>query len=145
MTSSRSVSSLSLSDIYLQHRDTEMTPSEFMTQYENALGTQSWAVVEPLMDDAVSVTFSTGTFRGKEAVQKIFEHNFSVLESENYEISDLHWVHEDPTHAVCQYLFNWTGLIQGKPASGGGRGTSVLINRDGHWALLTEHLGPPPA
>lgn len=122
-----------------------MTPAEFMVQYEKALGTQSWALVEPLMDEAVSVTFSTGTFQGKEAVKQVFEHNFSVLESEDYRMSDLSWVHEGADHAVCQFVFSWKGIIRGEPAAGSGRGTSVLIKRAGDWKLLTEHLGPPPA
>jgi hypothetical protein len=46
------------------------------------------------------------------------------------------------TYAVLTYTFRWSGLIDGKPASGSGRGTSVLVNEGDGWQILTEHLGP---
>lgn len=119
-----------------------MKPQTVMKQYEAALASQKWSNVAPLMHDDVCVTFSSGTFKGKADVQKAFEHNFNLIQDEEYSISNLHWAYIGNESAVCLYNFHWQGLIHGKPASGGGRGTSMLVNVDGAWQILTEHLGP---
>jgi hypothetical protein len=120
----------------------KMTPQELMQKYERALASQSWSNVDPLMHEDVCVTFSSGTFKGKGEVQKAFEHNFSVIKDEEYSISNLHWAFLGRESATCLYNFYWQGQIKGQLSSGGGRGTSVLVNVDGNWQVLTEHLGP---
>ena len=119
-----------------------MTPQEIINQYEKALASQNWSNIEPLIHEDICVTFSSGTYKGKPEVQKIFEHNFSLIKDEQYKISDLHWIHVGKEFATCLYHFHWSGFINGEACSGGGRGTSVLINTDKGWQLLTEHLGP---
>ncbi len=47
-----------------------MSPKDSMQKYEKALESQSWHNVEPLMHGDVCVTFSSGTFKGKQEVQK---------------------------------------------------------------------------
>lgn len=114
-----------------------------MKKYEAALATQDWAQVDPLMHPDVSVTFSSGTYRGKAAVEPAYRKNFALIKDERYSISDVHWVSKDTSYAVCMYDFRWSGQIGGKLASGSGRGTAVLKNENGSWLLLVEHLGPP--
>ncbi|EAR09892.1 GNAT family N-acetyltransferase [Reinekea blandensis] len=117
------------------------TPQALMKQYEAALATQQWSAVEPLMHADVCVTFSNGTFRGIDEVRKVFQRNFVIIEDETYAICDVHWVRQTDTDAICLYRFQWTGLIDGQPASGSGRGTTVLV-KDDEWRIITEHLGP---
>lgn len=120
-----------------------MTPEEFIRAYEGALASQDWRQVEPLVHAEACVTFSNGTVhKGKAAVQKAFEHNFSLIKDETYSITDIHWVMKSDLTAVYLFEFQWSGLINGKPAQGAGRGTSVLIREAGAWQLLVEHLGP---
>jgi ketosteroid isomerase-like protein len=120
-----------------------VTAEEHLRAYEQALATQDWATVEPLLHDDVCVTFSNGTFhRGKEAVGAAFSRNFELIEDERYELSDVVWIADEPSYAVCVYQFRWSGLIDGKPAAGGGRGTSVLARSGAGWLVLAEHLGP---
>ena len=97
------------------------------------------------MHDHVCVTFSSGAFNGKVEVQKAFEHNFTSIKDEKYSISNLHWAFLGNESATCLYTFHWQGLINGQLNSGGGRGTSVLVNEGGMWQILTEHLGPYPS
>lgn len=123
-----------------------MTPEEALRAYEAALGTQDWAQVEPLVHPDVTVTFSDGAcHRGREAVGAAFSRNFASIEDERYALEDVEWVATGPCHAVCTYRFRWSGLVGGEPASGAGRGTSVLTNEGGSWLLLAEHLGPGPS
>ncbi|MEM9080047.1 MAG: nuclear transport factor 2 family protein [Verrucomicrobiota bacterium] len=120
-----------------------MTPKDFVIRYEKALATQQWDHVEPLIHPNCSVTFSNGTFhQGKEAVREAFQRNFALIEDEAYSISDLHWTFKDHNFAVFTYSFKWSGKINGKNASGNGRGTSTLKNEHGTWQLVSEHLGP---
>jgi ketosteroid isomerase-like protein len=94
------------------------------------------------MHDAICATFSTGTHRGKAEVQKAFEQNFAAIKEEEYSFDNLTWVLLGKECAVCLYTFQWQGLVNGQPSSGGGRGTSVLVNVSGEWQIITEHLGP---
>jgi len=122
-----------------------MTPESFLKSYENALMTQQWDAVAPLFHEDVCVTFSEGTYKGKTAVQQAFERTFKLIKDETYAIKNLYWVTKRDDYAVCLFTFHWSGIINGQQASGSGRGTSVLVNEDGRWLLLTEHLGPNPA
>ncbi len=122
-----------------------MNPEEFIKSYETALRTQDWKAVEPLVSENVSVTFSNGTIHiGKENVQKAFEKNFHIIKNEKYAVENIKWLLKDKKYAVYLFEFNWTGIIDGKPVSGNGIGTSVLIKEDARWKLLTEHLGRKP-
>ena len=119
-----------------------MTPEDFLSEYESSLATQDWSVVEPLMHPDISVTFSSGTFKGLSQVKAAFEKTFNTIKEEKYSISNVYWVHKGSETAVCMYHFAWRGLINGQTQEGSGRGTSVLINAGNKWLLITEHLGP---
>jgi ketosteroid isomerase-like protein len=120
-----------------------MTPEEFVTEYERALGTQSWVAVEPLIHDDACVTFSTGAVhKGKQAVQAAYEANFKAITDERYRIANVHWVLQGRDTALYLFDFEWSGMIDGREASGKGRGTAALIVKDERWQLIAEHLGP---
>jgi len=72
-------------------KENKMTPQDLMGKYEKALESQKWQKVEPLMDNDICVTFSTGTFKGKQEVKQVFEKNFSLIKEEKYSISNLYW------------------------------------------------------
>jgi ketosteroid isomerase-like protein len=123
-----------------------MKPEEFVSKYEAALATQDWQRVSPYIHEDACVTFSNGNFfEGKAEVQQAYEKNFRLIQEENFSIFDIHWVRKTENFAVYTFGFQWQGLINGKMASGSGRGTSVIICEDENWLLLSEHLGPPPS
>jgi ketosteroid isomerase-like protein len=120
-----------------------MTVEEFVDLYEQALATQRWTAVAPLIHEDASVTFSSGTVhKGKEEVRSAFERNFAAIEGEECRISNVHWVMRYPDVAVYLFDFHWTGRIDGRAAAGAGRGTSVLLRGGDGWQLVAEHLGP---
>jgi ketosteroid isomerase-like protein len=124
----------------------DMSPEEFIPKYEQALSTQQWKHVEPLIHKDACVTFSNGTIhKGKAEAQKAFEKNFSLIKNETYSIENVHWVIKKPETAIYLFEFSWSGIINDKLASGSGRGTCVLVNEAGKWQLLVEHLGPKTA
>ena len=123
-----------------------MQPEDFIHAYEQALASQDWVQVEPLIHAEACVTFSNGTVhKGKGEVKKAFEHNFSLIQDENYSMTDIHWVLKNAETAMYLFEFHWSGIIDGKSAQGAGRGTSILIKTGGRWQLLIEHLGPKAA
>jgi len=121
------------------------TPDDFVRRYEAALTSQRWGALGPLVHDEVCVTFSTGAVhKGKPAVRRAFEANFAAIGDEAYDISNIHWVLRSGTFAVYLFDFRWSGRIDGQPAQGSGRGSSVLVRDEGDWKLLVEHLGRGP-
>lgn len=126
-----------------------MTQDEFVSAYEDALASQKWDRVAPLVHEDVCVTFSNGAVHmGKNAVRRAYEANFSAIEDEEFRIFNVHWVRRGEEISVYLFEFAWRGLIDGRDAEGAGRGTSVLVRQGVGWQLLAEHLGPrrsPPA
>jgi ketosteroid isomerase-like protein len=118
------------------------TFEQFIPQYESALATQQWENVAPLIHEDCVVTFNDGTYKGKTEVEATFRRTFALIQDEIYSISNIHWVQKTESIAVLIYNFSWSGIINGQPASGSGRGTSVLTQQDGKWQLICEHLGP---
>jgi ketosteroid isomerase-like protein len=120
-----------------------MTPEEFVRRYEAALASQRWTAVDPLVHDDVCVTFSSGAVhKGRAAVRRAFEANFASIVDERYRVSNVHWVLRSEQAAAYLFDFEWSGRVQGRPAQGTGRGTSVLARDGDGWNLLVEHLGP---
>ncbi len=120
-----------------------MTADEFVRSYEDALSTQDWSLVEPLIHADACVTFSTGTVhKGKPAVQAAYERNFAAIEGDSYRISNPHWVVRRDAVSVYVFDFDWSGRIEGRQASGSGHGTAVIIREADAWKLIAEHLGP---
>lgn len=120
-----------------------MTPDDFINQYEAALASQDWTQVDSLVHQEACVTFSSGAVhKGKDAVRQAFEHNFSLIQEEMYRMENVHWAHKGEETAVYLFTFHWSGLINGKPASGAGTGSSVIKKSGEKWQLLVEHLGP---
>ncbi len=78
-----------------------MTCSDFVADYEKALASQDWNRVASLMHPNGTVTFSDGTVpTGKTAGERAFRRNFSLIEDEIDEISDIHWIVQTDDFAV---------------------------------------------
>ena len=66
--------------------------------------------------------------------------NFAAIADETYRIRDVRWLLRTDDAAMCVYVFNWSGVIDGKPSAGNGRGTSVLRRSDDSWLVVHELL-----
>ena len=116
----------------------------FLRKYERALATHSWDAIAPLIDDGACFIFSEGTYFGIAAIERAIRKTFSLIQNETYAISDVRWLHARDDCALCVYVFDWAGVIDGKACSGSGRGTSLLVSPNGEWKIQHEHLGPAP-
>ena len=118
-----------------------MKPKDFITAYEIALKTQDWKSVAPLVHENACVTFSNGAIHmGKSKVRTAFEKNFRSIKSEEYAIQNVRWILKNEAMAAFVFEFHWEGIINNILTNGNGIGTTVLINENGKWILLTENL-----
>jgi hypothetical protein len=65
---------------------------------------------------------------------------FAAIQDEVYEIREVDWVALTEELAACRYRFSWRGVVDGRPGSGSGRGTNIVVKRDGVWRVQHEHL-----
>ena len=115
-------------------------PTAFVRVYERATNSHDITQLAPLIAAEAVYWFSDGSHRGRDAVLAAITETFATIHDETYQIADLEWVAIGGHHAVCRYRFTWTGTINGQARTGSGRGTNVLVNRDGTWQMLHEHL-----
>jgi len=113
-----------------------------LDEYVRALNTHDWKQVRPLIDDNAVFIFSEGTYVGIRAIEDAVQRTFALITDEHYQVMNQHWLWETEISALCYYDFAWRGKIDGREASGGGRGTSVLHITPKGWKIIHEHLGP---
>ena len=122
-----------------------MTPTEFMRAYEAALVAHDLRGALDLVDASAVYFFSNMTSHiGKPAIRAAIGANFDAIQMEQFEIRDLTWLVETEDVAACVYAFRWTGEIDGRPAAGSGRGTSVLRREGDSWRVVHEHFSQGP-
>ncbi|WP_327128750.1 nuclear transport factor 2 family protein [Streptomyces sp. NBC_01727] len=114
--------------------------TEFIRTYEQATNSHDITQLVPLIASGAVYWFSDGSHRGREAILSAIAKTFATIRDEIYQIDDLEWIAQSDDHAICRYRFAWTGTINGRPRSGRGRGTNVLVNHAGTWRMLHEHL-----
>ncbi len=117
------------------------TPDEFIQEYERATNSHDLEATLAMIGDGAIYLFSDGSVHaGKHAIEQVLRHNFDIIQDETYSVSHLTWLARSSEVAACVYDFSWSGTVQGKPASGFGRGTSVLVQSSDGWRVIHEHL-----
>lgn len=114
--------------------------TSFVYRYEQATNSHDVDRLLPLIADDATYWFTDGSYHGIDAIRAAVERTFATILDEVYEIGDLEWVAVTDQLAACRYRFSWRGVVDGKPASGQGRGTNVVARRGGAWKMLHEHL-----
>lgn len=117
------------------------TPAEFMQAYESVLNTHDLEATLTLIEGDAVFFFSNQTAHvGKQAIGEAIGRNFQLIEDETFTLANLSWLAQTEKVAVCVYDFSWSGMIRGEPASGTGRGTTLLRRSEDGWKVLHEHL-----
>ena len=112
-----------------------MSAEEFIRAYEQALASQDWRNVEPLVHENACVTFSNGTVhKGKPEVKSAFEKKFSLIKDEKYSISNVHGVKKDSEMAVYVFDFSWSGMINDRQAA-----LSKETNGNFWWSIWVQN------
>jgi ketosteroid isomerase-like protein len=117
------------------------TADEFMRSYEQASNDHDIDTTLELIDDRAIYLFSDESVHvGKAAIEQALRRNFGIIQNETYAIDNLTWLAKTDEIAACVYEYAWSGTVNGEPASGSGRGTTILQRRETRWKILHEHL-----
>lgn len=114
--------------------------SQMMRAYEAANNSRVLDRVLAHIAPDASYWFSDGSHYGHAEIRVALQDTFDAIQDEVYSIHDLAWVAVGTDIAVCRYHFSWTGLVQGQPRSGTGRGTNVLVKYESGWLIEHEQL-----
>lgn len=119
-----------------------MSPQDFILAYENALHTQRWERVMPLIHPNAGITFTNGTvLQGINEIKPAYEKNFAYFKNEEYKIENVRWLIENENTASYLFDFSWKCIIDNKVEEGSGIGSATIVYEKGSWLIISEHLG----
>lgn len=121
------------------------SPQAALRFYGEEINKHRFDLLLSVLSDDVVFWFSSGSHHGLDAARQAFERTWTRLGNEFYWLEDVCWISEGVDSATCIYRFNRRGTVEGEPARGEGRGTSVFRKEQGGWKLVHEHLSAEPA
>ncbi len=121
-----------------------MSAADLLDAYARAINLHRFDAVAPMIAPDAVFWFSDGTHVGHAAIRAAFERTWQLIQDETYWLDELTWIASGAAAACGLYRYNWKGVIDGAPAQGQGRGTSVLRLGDGSWQIVHEHLSRFP-
>lgn len=122
-----------------------MSARDALKAYEDRINRHDFDLLADLIAPDATFWFSDGTHHGIDAIRAAFEATWQVMgDSERYWLDQLDWIAEGDSAASCTYRFNWQTTMDGQPASGSGRGTTVLKRVGDRWWIVHEHLSRNP-
>lgn len=117
---------------------------KILDDYIAATNTHQFEEVKKLLHPNAVYYFSDRSCTTHEEIRAYFENAWSIVENENYEAQDVHWLFVNEQSATCTYMYFFEGYINGEYANGYGRATNVFIKESDKWLLVHEHLSPLP-
>jgi ketosteroid isomerase-like protein len=121
-----------------------ITARDTLAAYEARINLQDFDQLVPLFSAEAVFWFNDGSFIGIDAIRAAFEATWARVPGEIYTLTDKLWLAESDTAAACLYRFHWTAIVDSKPVSGHGRGTTVLRREAETWRIIHEHLSGEP-
>ena len=121
-----------------------MSARDVLQAYEDRINRHDFDLLIDLIAPDATFWFSDGTHRGLAEIRAAFEATWRALGDETYWLDQREWIAEGDSAAACTYRFNWKATINGVPASGSGRGTTVLKRVNDRWWIVHEHLSRMP-
>jgi ketosteroid isomerase-like protein len=122
----------------------------FLHRFEELAERENFDLVQDMVHDDAFFRFNDGDFVGKTAVRAAFEKTWQGsdgVQKERFYLSDIVVLHVDAASAAATYTYNWEGRMNGQAFRIQGRGTRVMVVRDGRLQIIHEHLSrfPKPA
>ena len=121
-----------------------MGPEDILAAYEERINRHDFDLLVPLITPDATFWFTDGSYSGHAAIRAAFERTWATLNNDTYRLENRRWLAQGDAAAACSYHFVWTTTVDGKPLSGGGRGTTVLRRAFGSWLIVHEHLSADP-
>jgi len=120
------------------------SPAALLERYGTVINRHRFDDIAPLIAEDAVFWFNDGSFRGSDAIGAAFERTWARYPDEQYGLDDVTWIAVSADAAACLYRFRWTATVDGRPASGGGRGTTVMKRQPDGWRIVHEHLSAEP-
>jgi ketosteroid isomerase-like protein len=121
---------------------------QFLHNFEALAEKEDFNLIRDKIHERAYFRFNDGDFRGREAIQAVFEKTWrgdpSVKKARFY-LSDIVVLTMDRQTATATYTYNWEGSQGDKQFRIQGRGTRVLTRESGPWQIIHEHLSRFPA
>lgn len=121
-------------------RPDEHDLNDLIKRYVDATNTHDFSHVEPLLTADAVYLFNQRAMRGVAEIKPYFEDAWRRLPDEVYGIENVQWLSVDHDSATGIYEYTYHGNQEGKVVAGRGRGTTLLLKRDGQWRIAHEHL-----
>jgi ketosteroid isomerase-like protein len=132
----------------MEHAVTENDVVQFLHAFEALAEKEDFNLIRDKIHERAYFRFNDGDFRGREAIQAVFEKTWrgdpSVKKARFY-LSDIVVLTMDRQTATATYTYNWEGSQGEKQFRIQGRGTRVLTRESGQWQIIHEHLSRVPA
>jgi len=77
----------------------------------------------PFIAEDATYWLSDGSCQGIDEIWSAIEKTFAKILEEVYGVRDMEWTVLTAEIAVCRYRCAWTGVVDGEPRCGQGRGT----------------------
>lgn len=121
------------------------TAAATLAAYADRINEHDFDLLIDLIAPDARFWFSDGSHIGVAAIRAAFEQTWAAMgPDEHYWLDKLEWIAEGDGAAACVYRYNWRTVRNGEPASGSGRGTTVLRRVGDHWWIVHEHLSGYP-
>ena len=119
----------------------EAEAREVMFAYERATRSKDFDNVAPLLHPDAFYRFNDGDHRGLDELRGAFVATWKNIRDEVYEISDVSPIVWNNDLVSVSYVFKWSGIVDGAPAMGSGRGFNTLTRgADGRLKIWNEIL-----
>lgn len=119
----------------------------FLNEFEALAEKEDFDLIQHMVHDDAFFRFNDGDFVGKAAVRAAFEKTWrgsTGVRKERFYLTDIKVLTVDATTASATYTYHWEGSMDGKSFRIQGRGTRVLVVRDGRLQIIHEHLSRFP-
>ena len=120
---------------------------DFLHQFEAIAEKEDFGLIQDMIAERANFRFNDGDFIGRPAIQAVFEKTWRgdpTVKKSRFYLTDIVVLTTDETTATATYTYNWEGSQEGRRFAVRGRGTRVLVQENGHFRIIHEHLSRFP-
>jgi len=120
---------------------------QFLNRFEEIAEKEDFNLISDMIDERAYFRFNDGDFVGRQAIRAVFEKTWRgdpTIKKTRFYLSDIVVLTTDHSTATATYTYNWEGSQAGREFKIRGRGTRVLLNENGQFRIIHEHLSRFP-
>lgn len=126
---------------------TEESVVQFLHRFEELADREDFDLIEDMVHPDAFFRFNDGDFVGRPAIRAAFEKTWrgdGSVRKQRFYLTDVVVLSTDSASATATYTYNWEGTADGKEFRVQGRGTRVVVHRNGRLQIAHEHLSRFP-